>query len=910
MKRLLLIATILLISISCFAQFPQTYYVSPALPPGSNATTVTVRTIGTDSLARLFDFFSGAYRERLMKADFLNNYYPLFKLKSDSTGSDGYLKRGSLFGLTDARYVGLTGTQTVNGVKTFGDDFHLNGQLYVPGIANASYDSTGDFTKIMVTPGSSSFGGSVQAIPASQVVGAYAPTISQLNAKADTATYIKRIAGVIHLASITQMQAYTGTATSLDVDAPGSGGHFEYNSTIIPTNNYTQFAATGKGSGAWVRIADLSKGINILWDPRIKADAVFNYTTRQANVAYTDNTSFIQAMINSVPRGAIKIVIPETWPYLIGITSVVNVRQNTSFEGQDSFFPLQNSSDSLKFSPLSGFYCAGNGFASATDSNYRMQAPVFRRLLIQGSGKSGNYIGVDLKRNNSYTGSNVNYRDPGLALIEDCYFDGFKTAIDLKTANDARIKYTHFSYYQTAIRGGKNAIYVDRADFFQGDTAMILKGNANYVINSVFEGGSTTSTVGLVGDSLSTTHIQNNHAYNIGQAYIFRAGCYDIDFANNVSNGTLAATVNIVSAGANIALTNNTFTAQTVTPVSISGTTKVIFNDNKFTNPQNGTHVAVSASGSTIQWGLGNVNNDYTDANKFTLSTSSFIANDLYARPRNVGTSAGYDMYDPGTSLASPSYKGASVQVGSGYNVGGYNGTGYNPTVRFTGFSVEAQSSSAQGTDAAIYATVAGSTSPALAMQIKGDGRFRLLRTGRAAGDIQVAQSDGYYDRLGIGANGSILTVSAGTLAYSTALPNGTTATTQAASDNTTKVATTAFVKTALTSIITGTPTISAGAGAGTSPTVSVTTNGVGLQVTVTTGTLPTGTNATVATVTLPNALSYTPYPVFSSGNAVTSLLSGASMIYMTSTGTANVTITSGTTALTAATTYVWNIAL
>lgn len=115
---------------------------------------------------------------------------------------------------------------------------------------------------------------------------------------------------------------------------------------------------------------------------------------------------------------------------------------------------------------------------------------------------------------------------------------------------------------------------------------------------------------------------------------------------------------------------------------------------------------------------------------------------------------------------------------------------------------------------------------------------------------------------------------------------------------------------TAYTGLITGTPTIVAGTGAGTSPTVSVTTNGKQLQVTVTTGTLPTGTNATIATVTLPNALSYTPLPVFSSASAATALLNGASMIYMTSTGTANVTITSGTTALTAATTYVWNIVL
>lgn len=112
------------------------------------------------------------------------------------------------------------------------------------------------------------------------------------------------------------------------------------------------------------------------------------------------------------------------------------------------------------------------------------------------------------------------------------------------------------------------------------------------------------------------------------------------------------------------------------------------------------------------------------------------------------------------------------------------------------------------------------------------------------------------------------------------------------------------------TSLIVGTPTIAAGTGAGTSPTVSVTSNGKQLQVTVTTGTLPTGTNATIATVTLANALSYTPYPLFVAASANSSLLTGASMIYMISTGAANVTITSGTTALTAATTYIWNITL
>lgn len=103
-------------------------------------------------------------------------------------------------------------------------------------------------------------------------------------------------------------------------------------------------------------------------------------------------------------------------------------------------------------------------------------------------------------------------------------------------------------------------------------------------------------------------------------------------------------------------------------------------------------------------------------------------------------------------------------------------------------------------------------------------------------------------------------------------------------------------------------PTIAAGAGAGTAPTVSVTGNDTAMQVTVTTGTLPTGTNAVVATVTYNSTYASTPHPIFSVANSNSALLSAASMVNMDGASTTTFTITAGTTALTAATTYVWNI--
>lgn len=101
-------------------------------------------------------------------------------------------------------------------------------------------------------------------------------------------------------------------------------------------------------------------------------------------------------------------------------------------------------------------------------------------------------------------------------------------------------------------------------------------------------------------------------------------------------------------------------------------------------------------------------------------------------------------------------------------------------------------------------------------------------------------------------------------------------------------------------------PTIAAGVGAGSSPTVSITGSDTAGAVSVTTGTLPTGTNAVVATITFNTAYGTAPYIVLQPANAITATLSGVSMVFVTSTTTTFV-ITSGTTALTAATTYKWN---
>jgi len=100
-------------------------------------------------------------------------------------------------------------------------------------------------------------------------------------------------------------------------------------------------------------------------------------------------------------------------------------------------------------------------------------------------------------------------------------------------------------------------------------------------------------------------------------------------------------------------------------------------------------------------------------------------------------------------------------------------------------------------------------------------------------------------------------------------------------------------------------PTISAGTGAGTSPTVTISGTNNGGIVNVTTGTLPSA-SATIVTVTYTGSFATGSEVILYPANAATALLSGVSMVY-TSGNTTTFTITAGTTALTASTAYSWN---
>jgi len=109
----------------------------------------------------------------------------------------------------------------------------------------------------------------------------------------------------------------------------------------------------------------------------------------------------------------------------------------------------------------------------------------------------------------------------------------------------------------------------------------------------------------------------------------------------------------------------------------------------------------------------------------------------------------------------------------------------------------------------------------------------------------------------------------------------------------------------------TGTPTYTAGTGAGTGPTITIAGNDAAGTITVKTGTGPTA-SATLVTVTFNTAYGTAPYVTLTPGSATTALLGAytlaglpATPVWVSST-TGAFTLTTTTTALAANTTYVW----
>jgi hypothetical protein len=108
-------------------------------------------------------------------------------------------------------------------------------------------------------------------------------------------------------------------------------------------------------------------------------------------------------------------------------------------------------------------------------------------------------------------------------------------------------------------------------------------------------------------------------------------------------------------------------------------------------------------------------------------------------------------------------------------------------------------------------------------------------------------------------------------------------------------------------SSITAAPTIAAGSGAGTSPTVSISGNDMAQKIAITTGASPTA-SATVATITFNVAYASAPRIILTPVNSAAAALNGTAQVYVddSTIGTTSYVISVGSVGLAASTTYLF----
>jgi hypothetical protein len=104
-----------------------------------------------------------------------------------------------------------------------------------------------------------------------------------------------------------------------------------------------------------------------------------------------------------------------------------------------------------------------------------------------------------------------------------------------------------------------------------------------------------------------------------------------------------------------------------------------------------------------------------------------------------------------------------------------------------------------------------------------------------------------------------------------------------------------------------GTPTFTAGPGAGTGPTILIGGNDMSGSIQLSTGTGPSGSNALIVTITFATVYGAAPTGVvLFPGNAATAALTSAQVPFVATPGTSHFNIDGGATALAASTTYIW----
>lgn len=315
-------------------------------------------------------------------------------------------------------------------------------------------DAAGDlgYTAENATNKATSFGTLNNTLyPTTQAVG------TALGGKADTTSYIKRTVGVIHLAGITQLQNYTGTATTINIDTVERGGVFKLITGSATADNGMIFASAISGK-YWLRQIEPSGFYKLEWWD-IKGDGV------------TDNTTKIQAAVNyvsSVNGGTLTLFTKGV--YLTGsVTWANHVNLQGPGElvfGSDTPTILDNVVFMASLASPEVFNLAGvskcsftgisvdgngsdvslttNGFSCSSSTNniylYRSKVTNCKYGFYGNSAATITIVESVLRE------SNINIYDVGDSYIDNNYIGGGRTGNIYINSGQVRIRNNHIEY--------------------------------------------------------------------------------------------------------------------------------------------------------------------------------------------------------------------------------------------------------------------------------------------------------------------------------------------------------------------------------------------------------------------------------------------------------------------------------
>ena len=749
-------------------------------------------------------------------------------------------------------------------------------------------------------------------------VGAFLPI-------SDTAAMLSNKAGIVN--TISQLVNYSGSARVVNVSDTLRGGLFTYISSGLGADSGTVFNSVL--GGYWKRQFNQSQGYNVKWFGA-KGDGT------------TDDTQAIQWAVNAAQQGQM-IFFPQT-NYLVNntfykVTSTItiakrdltfqsytnNIAYGTVIKGVGSNFSIftLNGANEVAFIGLSFF---GNGvFNSNPDGSYYLSGANINAIKLIGD-------------------ANANLD----ATMYHCSFSYLDTAVISKGRN--------VNYYDDLIQVCNNGIVILPATTGQ-NRGHVIQRTRFHTVGAAFN--STYACIKSTDAALFDIQISNNYFDGAGNALnIDLLGSGTVQVNDNVStlyrSGLLklkgfdkgGISGNVLKGNTTNKIINSGITLDSCKHINVTGNTLTNIGENgillknysKYNDVQSnqiynfgdtntytaGTYYAVKAVNSdSCKYNSIGSNRGYSDDNSASTYFTDLSSNNIFfgntSQYRTTATNPGEfttNMSYTGTGLTAYNASNpTNIILNSDYSQdGNYNirsdnsnrwkiyRKGYSNNLKVFSFGT-----GGGGSDVAAWNYISGNMS--VGDTLDNGKKLQVYGSGYYSGDLGVGTTT--PNKVGAsrsfevnGSSDANIELSIADVLKAYFYHNGTSLTIANATGNGI-ILDGSIISLKHLKGNSSSPSIAAGAGAGTTPTVSINGTDLSGEITVTTGTSPSSVSV-LCTITFATSFTSAPFIVFSPANQLTAQLVANSGIYVNS-GTSSFTLNTNSVALSAGSTFKWN---